>query len=137
MRLGNVRFGDAVHEQPLLSRFAVRPLGYADERHIAEAECFELLMNLVDLSQSSINEQQVRRGDLAVLDPHIAPFERLAQRSVVIPRCHPCDVESAVFFLERSFRAEDYTGSYSPLAARMADVETLDACRGFRKIQLG
>ena len=137
MRLRNTRVRYAVHEQPLLSRFAVRPLGHAHERDIPEAQFLELLVHLADLSQSAVDQQQIRRRNLAVLDARIAPLERLAKRTVVIARCHARDVESPVLFLQRPLGPEDHAGRNGALAARVADVEALDARGSLRKIQLG
>src|SRR5712671_5226588 len=125
-----------MHEEPLLPWLAIRALGHTDERHVAEAECLELLVYLVDLSQSAIDQQQVRCRYLTILDAHIAPFERLSKCAIVITRCHARDVESPVFLLERSLGAEDHAGCNCPLAARVADVEALDAGRNLGKIEL-
>ena len=87
MRLrGCAVLGDAVDEQPLLPGLAVGALGDADERQVAEAELLELPVHFVDLAQSAVDQQQVRRRDLAGADARVAPLERLAQRAVVIAR---------------------------------------------------
>ena len=57
MRLRNARVRLTVHEQPLLARFAIRPLGHAHERHIPETQFLELLVHLADLSQSAVNQE--------------------------------------------------------------------------------
>src|SRR5882757_5532320 len=100
MRLGDVGLGDAMHEESLLTRLAIRAFCHAYERHVAEAERLELFVHLVDLSQSTIDQQQIGCRDLPFLDPHVAPFERLAKSAIVITGCHASDVESSVFLLE-------------------------------------
>src|SRR5690242_46443 len=137
MSLRYVRLGDAVDKQSLLSRFAIGALGYADQCHVPKPQRLELLMDLADLPQSTIDEQHVRRRDLPVLDPLVTAFERLTQRSIVIPWCHAGDVESAVFLLERTLGAEDDAGGNGPLAARVTDVEALNPRWHLRQIELG
>ena len=46
MRLGDVGLGNAVHEQPLLPRFAVGSFCYTDEGQVTEAECLQFLVDL-------------------------------------------------------------------------------------------
>src|ERR1700754_2755769 len=131
-----MRLLDAIHEQPLLSRFAIRPLRNADECHVAEAQTLELLMDLIDLPQAAIDQQQIWRRNLAILDPRIAPLERLTQRPVVIARRHARDVESPVLLLEWPLRSKNPKRGTPPPAPRVVDVEALDSSRCFGKIEL-
>src|SRR5882757_11241261 len=127
MRFRNMGLSNAVHEQALLPRFAIWSLRNTHERHISEAELFEFLVHLADLSQSAVNEQQVGRRNLAVFDPRVTPFKCLTECPVVIAGSDTCDVESSVLFLQWTFRTEHDAGRNCPLAARVADIEAFDA----------
>src|SRR5438105_9827081 len=136
VRFRNVRIRNPEDEQPLLPRFAVRPLGHTHERHIRKPQFLELFVYLGDLSQPTVDQQQVRRWNLAVPDPRIAPLERLAKCSVVIPGSHTGDVESPVFLLQRPLGSKDHARRNGPLTACVADIETFNARWRLRKIQL-
>jgi hypothetical protein len=56
MRLGYPWGRGTKDEQPLLSRFPVRPLGYTDQGNVAEAQGRERFMHLPDLSESAVDE---------------------------------------------------------------------------------
>ena len=79
MRFEHARCGRAVDEEPLLPRPAVRPLGDADQRDVVEAQLLEHLVHLADLAEAAVDQQQVRRRDLAIPDARVAPRERLPQ----------------------------------------------------------
>src|ERR1700748_2907808 len=104
VRFRNTWLGDAMNKQPLLPRFSIRPHGNAHQRYIGESEPGELVVHLVDLPQSTIDQQQIGQGNLAVLDPRIASLECLTKRPVVVSRSDPSDVEAPILFLQRPLR---------------------------------
>src|SRR3569833_3242203 len=136
MRFRDMMILHTVHEESLLSRFTIRPLGHAHERHISEAQLLKLLVHLTDLAQSSVDQQEVRCWNLTVLDPRLAPLERLPKSSVVVARCDTRNVVSSVFFLQRTLGPEHNARCDGPLVARVTDIETLDSRRSLGKIEL-
>src|SRR6185437_11703144 len=135
MRFRYARLGDALHEQAFLAGLAVRTLGHAHERDVAEAEHLQHLVYLADLDQATVDEQQIRRRDLTVANAGVTTLQCLPQRAVVIAGGHACDVEATVLLLQRSFGAEHDTRGYRALPARVADIEALDARGRLGQIQ--
>src|SRR5580698_3101072 len=93
-------------------------------------------MHLPDLTEPTVNEQQIRRRHLASPNTRIATIKRLAQSPVVIPRGHTGNVETSILLFQRTLGTEDDAGRHGTLAARVADVETFDARGRLRQIQL-
>src|SRR5687767_3565890 len=104
MRVENARRFCSVDEEPLLPRATVRTLGYADQRHIAETKGLQRFVHLGDLAEATVDEQQIRRRNFAILDASVTTLERLLESAVVVAGCDAGDVEAAIFLLERTFR---------------------------------
>src|SRR5579875_646690 len=135
VRLERSRRGGAVDEEPLLPRPTIRAFRDPDERQIAKPELRENGMHLVDLPESSVDEQQIGRRHFALADAGIAALERLAQRAVIVAGRDAGDVEAAVLLFERPLGAEDHTRGYRALPTRVTDIEAFDPDGTLRQIE--
>src|ERR1700733_6350503 len=91
MRLEREWRGSAIYKESLLTRPAFRALGDPDQCHILETKRCEHRVPFIDLSETAIDKQQIRRWIFPVADAGVATRERLAQRRVVISRRDACD----------------------------------------------
>ena len=129
VRTGHERRGIAMYEQSLLTGLAIRPFRDTDEFLRAESQLFELRVHLVDLPETTVDQQHIGRDHFTAADAFVAASQRLAQRAVIVSRGHPGDVEAAVVLFHRTFGSIHHAGSDRTLARRVADVETLQALR--------
>src|SRR6185437_2188160 len=135
VRLRNARLGDALHEQALLPGLAVRALRYAHERDVVESQRLEHCVHLTDLAEATIDEKQIRSGNLSVAHTGIASLQRLTQRPVIVAGCDSGDVEATVFLLHGPLGTEYDTGGDGALASGVADVEAFDPGRRLGQIE--
>src|ERR1700687_2199421 len=82
-----------------------------------------------DLSLAAVDDQQVRRRILAGKDARSAARQRLAQRSVFVPRRFRLDVEAPVLAGLHRQAIEDDTARDRGTAHGVTDVEAFDSLR--------
>jgi hypothetical protein len=80
-----------------------------------------------DLPLAAVDEDQVGQAAFVADDPAIAAAHGLRKRRVIISRRDIFDVEPAIVRFQGTLRAKHHAGRDGCLAARMADIEALDA----------
>src|SRR5579863_2457415 len=125
----------AQQEQLLLARPPVGTLGDADQGNPSDPQFSEHLRRFRELAFAAVDEQYVGRGNFAVAHALVTPRQRPMHGGVVVAGLDAADVEAAIVALERTLLAEYHARGDRIRAARVADVEALDAVRRLLQIE--
>ena len=121
--------------QALPTRLAIEPLRNTDHSQVGDRELLEHAQRLGKLARSAVDEQHVGHRHLALLYARVAAREHLRHRAVVVSGLDALDVEAPVVRLQRAFGAEHHARRDRRLAARVADVEALEAARRLGQVE--